>query len=874
MTKRSAPADAVAERVRLAAADAGTVPWRQWGPYLAERAWGTVREDYSADGDAWTSFPYEHARSRAFRWNEDGLCGWSDDHQFLCLALAFWNGRDDHLKERLFGLTQHQGNHGEDVKEHWWYVDGTPTHSWMSWRYHYPQAMFPYADLVAENSHRGRLDPEYEILDTGVFNGGFWQIDVDAAKAGPDEVSWRITVRNLGRQVETLHVLPTLWFRNTWAWGRDDRRPRLWWADEAVQADHEFLGRYQLRSTSSHEPLFCDNETNKARLYSQPATSPFPKDGINDHVVSGASTVNPARTGTKAALHHTVVVQPGGEAVIDMQLGRSGQPAPDIGAVLAARRAEADAFYATVVPPGTNPEAARVARQALAGLCWSKQFFHYDVGHWLDGDPAGPPPPPGRGQIRNGGWRHLRNADIMLMPDPWEYPWYAAWDLAFHCVAYAHLDPGFAKDQLILFGREWFMHPSGQLPAYEWTFDDANPPVHAWAARRVFEIDGATDLAFLERVFHKLLLNFTWWVNRKDEAGDNVFEGGFLGLDNIGPFDRSKDVPGGAVLEQSDGTAWMARYSLDMLDVALCLAVHDPVYEDIAIKFFEHFALIADAMERKGLWDQETGFYHDQLRLIDGTCQRVRSFSVVGLLPLTATAYLSAATRASLPGLMASIERLIRFRQADLDVLANVHGDSHGNTMLSVVPTDRIELLLSRMLDPDQFLSDHGIRSLSRIHRDAPLEFNVGGVVQRLDYEPAESTTALFGGNSNWRGPVWFPVNYLLIEALRRLNDGLGTSFSVECPTGSGDRRSLAGVADDLSDRLIRLFIRHTDGTRPCYGGIERLQHDPAWSEHLTFHEYFHGDNGAGLGASHQTGWTALVALLIIDRSSASTHAV
>jgi hypothetical protein len=856
-----------AERDRLAAADRGTEPWRAWGPYLAERAWGTVREDYSADGNAWAYFPYDHARSRTYRWNEDGLCGWSDDHQFLCMALAFWNGRDDHLKERLFGLDQHQGNHGEDAKEHWWYVDGTPTHSWMSWRYHYPQHAFPYGDLIAENARRGRAEPEYEVLDTGVFDDGYWQIDADIAKAAPDELHWRITVRNRSPRSETLQVLPTLWFRNTWSWGRDERAPRLWWEDGAVQADHEFLGRYTLTSSTAHDPLFCDNVSNDGRLFGQPSASAFPKDAINDHVVAGSASVNPARTGTKAALHHTVTLEPGEEATIQLRLGRPGRAQVATAALLAQRRSEADAFFAAVLPAGLRPEEATVAREAFAGLCWSKQFFHFDVGHWIDGDPGQPPPPPGRGLVRNGAWRHLRNADVILMPEKWEYPWYAAWDLAFHCVAYAHLDPGFAKDQLILFGREWYMHPSGQLPAYEWSFDDVNPPVHAWAARRVFEIDGSTDVAFLERVFHKLLLNFTWWVNRKDEAGDNVFEGGFLGLDNIGPFDRSKDVPGGAVLEQSDGTAWMARYCLDMLDLALSLAVRDAVYEDVAIKFFEHFALIADAMERKGMWDEASGFYHDQLRMVDGSCRRVDSFSVVGLLPLTATAFLSDSARSSLPELVASIDRLIRFRQADMDIVSHVRATAAGDRLLSVVPPERIARLLARMLDPAQFLSAHGIRSLSRFHLDHPLVFAVDGREQRLDYEPAESTTALFGGNSNWRGPIWFPVNYLLVQALRRLHDGLGETFRVEHPVGSGTARTLAEVADELAGRLIGLFLRRADGTRPCFGGVDRLQHDPDWSAHLNFHEYFHGDDGAGLGASHQTGWSALVAVLIVERT-------
>ena len=861
------------EHRRLGAADRGEQAWRRWGPYLAERAWGTVREDYSPDGAAWEYFPHEQARARAYRWNEDGLCGWSDDHQFLCLGLSLWNGHDPYLKERVFGLTQPQGNHGEDVKDYWWYVDGTPTHSWMSWRYHYPQVAFPYDDLVAENGRRTRHDPEYELLDTGVFDQGLWQIDAEVAKVAPDELCWRITVRNLGPRRETLHVLPTGWFRNTWAWGRDDRRPRSWW-DGAVQFDHEFLGRYTLRSLAEHEPLFCENETNAAAVFGSEPTTDFPKDGINDNVVIGADTVNPQLVGTKAALHHVLTVEPGGESVIELRFGRPDATATATGMATTSdlfdvRRREADEFYSTVIPASVDDEAYDIARQAFAGLCWSKQWFHFDVAHWLDGDPATAPPPPGRGAIRNGRWRHLRNADVVLMPDKWEYPWYATWDLAFHAVAYAHLDPTFAKEQLILFGREWYTHPDGQLPAYEWNFDDVNPPVHAWAARRVFEIDGARDEAFLERIFHKLLINFTWWVNRKDEGGDNVFEGGFLGLDNVGPFDRSKNIPGGGVLEQSDGTGCMARYCLDMLDIALTLAVHDEVYEDIAIKFFEHFALIASAMERQGMWSEDDGFYHDQLRLPDGTTRVIESYSVVGLVPLTATAFMDEQVRSSLSGLSTTIERLLRFRQADMELISHVHRAA-GKALLSVVPPDRLPPILARMLDEDQFLAPNGIRSLSRSHREQPLEFVCDGTVQRLDYEPAESTTDLFGGNSNWRGPVWFPVNYLIIEALRRLHDGLGDTLTVECPTGSGCQLTLSGVADELSDRLVALFRRRADGIRPCFGGVRPLQEDPAWREHLQFHEYFGGDDGAGLGASHQTGWTALVAVLIIERAAST----
>ena len=863
-----------AEHERLQAAEVGAAPWRRWGPYLAERAWGTVREDYSADGDAWRSFPHDHARSRAYRWNEDGLCGWSDDHQFLCMALALWNGRDPILKERLFGLDQFEGNHGEDAKEYWWYVDGTPTHSWMSWRYHYPIDEFPYGELVDSHGSRTRDDPEFELLDTGVFDAGFWQLDVDVAKAGPDDIRWRITARNCSPSTATLHVLPTLWFRNTWSFGRDDRRPKMWCENGAVVTEHAFLGRHSLSSDTAHEALFCENESNLERLFGIAPATAFPKDGIGDHVLHGRPTVNTERAGTKAALHHRFDVDAGSEVTLHLRLvadGETGAASGDTGdcgdpEIFDRRRDEADEFFGAVIPAGDDVEARQIAREAFAGLCWSKQFFHFDVAHWLDGDPAGPPPPPGRGEIRNGQWRHLRNADVILMPDPWEYPWYAAWDLGFHCVAYAHLDPTFAKDQLVLLCREWYMHPNGRLPAYEWNFDDVNPPVLAWAARRVFEIDGSVDVDFLERIFHKSLLNFTWWVNRKDSEGDNLFEGGFLGLDNIGPFDRSAGVPSGAVLEQSDGTAWMARYCLDLLDIALTLAARDRVYEDLAIKFFEHFALIAGAMERQGRWDATSGVYRDQLRLADGTVRTIDADSLVGLLPLTATASMDEASASTLQDLNRTIERLIRFRQADTDVLAHCWRSEGMRTVLSLVPPDRLRTIIATMLDEAQFLSPHGIRSLSRRHLDEPLEMTIDGLQMRLDYEPNESTTPLFGGNSNWRGPVWFPMNYLIIESLRRLSRGFDDEINVELPTGSGRIVALDVVADDLSDRLVSLFRRGPDGTRPCFGKVDTFQRDPAWSEHLLFHEYFGGDDGRGLGASHQTGWTALVATLIVER--------
>ena len=845
----------------------GLEPWRRWGPYVADRAWGTVREDYSSDGDAWNSFPHDHARSRAYRWNEDGLCGWSDDRQLLCLGLSFWNGRDPILKERLFGLNQHEGNHGEDVKEYWWFIDGTPTHSWNRWRYHYPRVEFPYRDLVEGNRRRTRRDPELDLLDTGVFDDGYWQIDVDIAKASPEDLRWRITIRNRSDVDDTLHVLPTMWFRNHWSWGRNEDRGGITRDDDALVAHHDELGEFRFSSDDAATvPLFCENETNHARLYGTEPITPYPKDGIGDHVVSGAATVNPDEVGTKAALWHEIVVRARAEHVIELRFCRVTEPAGNED-VFARRRAEADDFYEGVIGGGVDDEARAIARQAFGGLCWSKQWYHFDVGHWLDGDPVGPPPPSGRGDIRNGNWRHLRNADVVLMPDPWEYPWYASWDLAFHCIAFAHLDPCWAKEQLLLLSREWYMHPDGQLPAYEWNFDDVNPPVHAFAARRIFQIDGGADRHFLERVLHKQLLNFTWWVNRKDAEGDNLFEGGFLGLDNIGPFDRSMPVPGGGVLEQSDGTAWMARYCIDLLDLALILAAEDDVYEDLAVKFFAHYARIATAVETQGLWDDDDGFYHDQLRWPDGVRQRIESYSLVGLLPLSATAFLDSEAHGALQSLGGTIERMVRMRQVDADILANVWG-AEGGALLSVVPPDRVRRVLWRMLAPDHFLSPHGIRSLSRWHRDHPLELQLGGTTTRLDYEPAESTTELFGGNSNWRGPVWFPMNYLLVAALRDLANGLGSGFTVECPVGSGDLLDLHAVADDLSDRLVSLFRRRPDGTRPCFGDDERFQHDPDWSEHLLFHEYFEGEDGRGLGASHQTGWTALVAVLVVERGA------
>jgi hypothetical protein len=867
-----------AERDRLNEDPGGSSPWRRWGPYVSERAWGTVREDYSADGNAWDFFPHDHARSRAYRWNEDGLAGICDDRQYLCFALALWNGRDPILKERAFGLSGPQGNHGEDVKEYWWYLDSTPTHSWMRWRYMYPQAEFPYDRLVEENRRRTKDQPEFELLDTGIFDGGrYWEITADYAKAAPEDLLTRITARNAGPDPATLHLLPTLWFRNTWSWEAGVPRPEITVSGKALVAEHHELGTRTLTSTGDPEPLFCENETHSRRVFGPeaPESTPYPKDGINDHVVSGADTVNPAHSGTKAAFHHRLTVPAGESVTIELRLRETapgvlaapGAPTgvgEDFAEVMAVREREADDFYAELTPPTASQDEALILRSAFAGMLWSKQFFHFDVRRWLDGDPAYPPPPPERLSGRNHEWTHLSNRDVISMPDKWEYPWYAAWDLAFHCVALAHVDPEFAKSQLILLCREWYVHPNGQLPAYEWNFSDVNPPVQAWAALRVHEIAGDDDYDFLARVLHKLLLNFNWWVNRKDVEGDNLFEGGFLGLDNIGPFDRSK-LPVDGVLEQSDGTAWMAMYCQDLLEMALVLTSHDSVYEDLATKFFEHFALIGSALNDKGLWNEEDGFYYDVLRT-GGDSIPLRARSVVGLLPLAAVTTIGPETMATLPDFAARVTWFVDHLPLG-EVVSHLESPAHaGWRMLSIVDEDKLRRLLAAMLDPDEFLSDHGLRGLSRRHLQHPLTIEVGGVSDTLDYEPGESRTGLFGGNSNWRGPVWFPINYLLIETLRVYHRFLGDGFTVEFPTGAGDQLTLAEIADELADRLIAIFRRGADGTRPVSGGYRLPTQDPAWPDLIPFHEYFHGDTGAGLGASHQTGWTGLVANLIIAR--------
>jgi hypothetical protein len=879
-------ADPGAERARLAEANSGERSWRGWGPYLSERAWGTVREDYSEWGTAWDYFPHDHARSRTYRWNEDGMAGICDERQTFCFALGLWNGKDSIIKERMFGMGGDRGNHGEDVKEYWWYLDSTPTHSWMRWRYHYPQAAFPYTELDIENGRRGRQDPEYELVDTGVFDDDrYWMVEVDYAKASPTDMCITIVAENRGPEPATLHVLPTLWFRNTWAWGLPGHEyvPTIRGKDTSLVAEHRTLGRLVLTGDGSPQPLCCDNETNAERLWDKPGRSRYPKDGINDHVVDGADTVNPDQEGTKGALHYLLAAAPGERVEIRLRLTLAApeiddaparHTAPDLRdgfeRVVTARRAEADAYFADVVPAGTPPEEAEIVRQAAAGLMWGKQFFHFDVRRWLDGDPASEPPAPGRGHGRNSAWWHMNSRDIISMPDPWEYPWYAAWDLAFHCVTIARFDPTFAKEQILLLLREWYMHPSGQIPAYEWAFGDVNPPVHAWAALRVFELDGGTDYDFLERVMHKLLLNFTWWVNRKDLRGNNLFEGGFLGLDNVGPFDRSAALPVAGVLEQSDGTAWMAMYALNLLDMSLLLATHDPVYQDIATKFFEHFAYIAGAAYYHDLWNDNDAFFYDVLRLDGGETVPLKVRSVVGLLPLAATTIVSSATLRRLPELAKRIHWFLTNRPEYGDVVGSKRArDGEELRLLSMVGPDQLVRILQRMLSPEEFLSDFGLRTLSRSHAEQPFTVNLAGIDFTVGYEPGESTSGLFGGNSNWRGPIWFPINFLLIEALRRYGSFFGKDLLVEYPVGSGERRCLDDVADDLSRRLIALFRDDSRGRRPVFGGEELFQRDPGWHDLLPFYEYFHGDSGAGLGASHQTGWTALVVDLILQLRAA-----
>jgi hypothetical protein len=853
------------EEARLAEARERKAHWRRWGPYLSERAWGTVREDYSQWGTAWEYLPHDHARSRAYRWNEDGIAGISDNHQRLCFAIALWNRKDPILKERLFGLTGNEGNHGEDVKELYYYLDSTPTHSYMKYLYKYPQAAFPYSQLVDENRRRGRGEREFELMDTGAFDGDrYFDVFVEYAKADIDDLCVRIEVINRGPDTAELDLLPTLWFRNTWSWRNEARRPAMRAHQGTVLA-----GDYRLSFEGTPDLLFCNNESNAERLWSVPGPR-YPKDGINDYIVSGRASVNPERVGTKCAARYRLKLAAGASAVVRLRLaGGHGKPVDSSDAILNERKSEADEFYAQVIPPTLSPDAANVMRQALAGMLWSKQFYHYVVRDWLQGDPAEPTPPEQRKNGRNSDWGHLYNSDVLSMPDKWEYPWFASWDLAFHCIPLAIVDSDFAKDQLILLLREWYMHPNGQIPAYEWAFGDVNPPVLAWAAWRVFKIEkkrrgGDGDRKFLKRVFHKLMLNFTWWVNRKDAEGLNVFQGGFLGLDNIGVFDRSAPLPGGGHLEQSDGTSWMAMYCLNMLAIALELARDEDEYEDVASKFWEHFVHIARAMNTKGLWDEEDGFYYDVLHRAGGEQMRLKIRSMVGLIPLFAVESISADIIAAFPAFARRLEWFIDNRGDLTEGVACMRELGAGDRRLfAVVDPARLKRVLLRLFDESEFLSPHGIRALSRVHKDKPYRLDLDGHTYSVRYEPAESSSALFGGNSNWRGPVWFPVNYLIIESLQRFHHYLGDDFLVEFPTGSGKSVTLAQAAAELSRRLSAIFLRDESGRRPAFGDVEKLQRDPNFRDWLLFHEYFDGDTGAGVGASHQTGWTGLVAKLL-----------
>lgn len=880
-----------AEKARLAGPDAAA--WRRWGPYLSERSWGTVREDYSADGDAWSFFPHDHARSRTYRWNEDGLAGLSDDQQRLCFALAFWNGADPILKERIFGLTGPQGNHGEDAKEYWWNVDSTPTHSWMRWRYVYPQAPFPYSGLVGVNAARSRQDAEYELLDTGVFDGDrYFDITVDYAKAAPDDLCLLVRITNAGSDPATLHLLPTLWFRDTWSWVPGAPEPVLAAAPaSSLLARHTDLPAMQLDSDGSPTPLFCDNATNTQRLWGVQGPA-FPKDGINDHVVSGAATVNPALTGTKAALHHVLTVAAGATTEVRLRFAPAPGGALDLGAgweaAMAARSAEADEFYAGSCAGATADE-AHVLRSAYAGMLWSKQYYAYVVRDWLAGDPGQPVPPPSRLTGRNSRWQTLDIHAVVSMPDTWEYPWFAAWDLAFHCVTLASIDPDFAKAQLAMVLGDGWMHPSGQVPAYEWDFGAVNPPVHAWAALEVFRRDGSTDTAWLRQVFQRLLVNFTWWVTKNDPEGFGVFTGGFLGMDNIGPFDRGTVLPPGYALEQADATGWMALVCLSMLEISAILAADAPAaelpaWEDMALMFFEDFTLIARAADDAGLWHPDDGYYYDQL-VRDGDARwpvAVRSMS--GLVPLFAVVTIAPELLTALPRVRARAERFLADHPAaaagaevDMALPIPPHtttpagtgpaGTAPGVGLLALVDRDRVVRILRRLGDPAELLSPYGVRSVSAAYRGDPYLFHAGIEDDTgIDYEPAESTTPLFGGNSNWRGPVWLPVNYLLVHGLRRYGEALGDAVRVEYPTGSGRWLTLGAVAADLGDRLAGLYLPDAGGQRPVWGGTARFRDDPRWRDGLLFFEYFHGDDGAGLGASHQTGWTGLVADLLLER--------
>jgi hypothetical protein len=889
--KTTATREANPEKQRLAEHKAGRKRWKLWGPYVSERQWGTVREDYSPFGNAWEYFPHDHARSRAYRWGEDGIAGISDSQQRLCLALALWNGRDPILKERLFGLTNSEGNHGEDVKELYYYLDATPTHSYLKMLYKYPQSEFPYASLVKENAGRGRGNPEFELLDTGIFDDNrYFDVFIEYAKADANDLLMLVTVHNRGAEEAAIHLLPQLWFRNTWSWKKNGPKPSLFLLEEGLLgAKHSTLGEFRLHCHGAPQILFCENETNVRRLSGETNAPGHFKDAFHEYVVNGRKdAVNPENDGTKAVALYQLSIPPGESREIRLRLAPadagdnlgSGQ---DFDSIMVQRRHEADLFYAELQRGITDEDTRNVQRQALAGMIWSKQFYYYDVREWIKGDSAQPPPPPQRRSGRNHEWQHLNNADILSMPDKWEYPWYAAWDLGFHCIALALVDPEFAKRQLILLTREWYMHPNGQLPAYEWAFEDVNPPVHAWAAWRVFQIDrkhsgDKGDLAFLERVFHKLMLNFTWWVNRKDPQGRNLFQGGFLGLDNIGVFDRSAPLPTGGFINQADATSWVAMYSLNLMRIALELAKHNNVYEDIATKFFEHFLHIAEAMnyiggEGMGLWNEQDEFYYDVLNLPNGETKPLKVFSMVGLAPLLAVETLDNDLLEQLPGFAGRLEWFLNYRPDLANLVSRWHEPGAGDRrLLSLLRGHRMKCLLRRMLDETAFLSDYGIRALSRQHLEHPYVFGTNGAELTVSYQPGESSSGVFGGNSNWRGPIWMPVNFLIIESLQKFHHYYGDDFKVECPTGSGKFLTINEIADELSRRVTRLFLKNEKGERPVLAYHEKLSKDPYFKDYILFHEYFHGDNGRGVGAAHQTGWTGLVAKLIQPRAEAEAR--
>jgi hypothetical protein len=869
------------ERQRLDAMRDGAEDWRGWGPYVSERQWGTVREDYSADGSAWDYFTHDQARSRAYRWGEDGIAGFCDDRQLLCLALALWNGQDPILKERLFGLTNQQGNHGEDVKELYYYIDAVPSHAYQKMLYKYVQSAYPYQWLIDENGRRrGSRAREFELIDTGLFDQGrYFDVEVEYAKAAPDDVLMRITAHNRGPDPAPIWILPQAWFRNEWSWSDDYARPGMREAKPGeVIGNHDLLGQFTLAFEGQDRLIFCENDTNVQKLFGAAAMPGYHKDGFTEFVVHGRQdAVNPERRGTKVAGVYHRIVPAGGAAVVRVRLHLGAIGSLDFAgfdALIEQRRTEADIFYATLQADIADADMRLIQRQAFAGMLWSKQFYCFDVAEWLDGDPHQPLPPEQRKTGRNSAWRHLSTADIISMPDKWEYPWFAAWDLGFQCVTLSLIDPGFAKSQLLLLGQVWMMHPNGDLPAYEWEFGDVNPPVHAWAALRVYENDrrcngGVADTAFLERMFHKLLLNFTWWVNRKDRQGLNIFEGGFLGLDNIGIFDRSAPLPGGGYIEQSDGTAWMAMYCLNMLRMALELSDRDQVYEDMAAKFVEHLLYIAEAMTGRGtsssgLWDETDKFYYDKLFMPNGSTFPMRIRSVVGLIPLFAVAVVDGALLRKLPGFGERLQYLHE-RRSDLASLVSRWDDASesGQHLLSLARVYRMTKVLERMLDESEFLSPHGVRSVSQYYRDHPYEFEIDGAKYELKYTSGESDSGLFGGNSNWRGPVWLPINFLLVESLRHFHEFYGNDYQIECPAGSGQRRTLEQIADHLSHRLIGLFRRNEDGQRPVFDGCALFQNDPLFRDLILFHEYFDGDTGRGLGAAHQTGWSGLVANLI-----------